>query len=252
MKSFLTLYLVMPILWVLFFISCIVFFAGDLLVWLLTFWWDKRLYILHQYSIVWALFYIWINPFWKIEFEGKQNVQKGNTYIIVSNHQSAFDIVLLHRIKMHFKWVAKRELFRVPFIGWNLWLNRHIVIDRASIRGARKMILEAQKILSMGSSVLIFPEGTRSRDGAIKRFKDGAFTLAKKTNLPILPIVINGSKEVFLKNGYVLRGSQKFTVKILPEISPELYHNKSVAELGKDVFDVMISEHKKMAPEYYK
>jgi len=251
MKNFLTLYLVMPIVWILFLISCIVFFVGDLLVWLLTFWWDKRLYILHRYSIVWALFYVWINPFWKIEFEGKNNVQKRNTYIIVSNHQSAFDIVLLHRINMHFKWVAKRELFRVPFVGWNLWLNRHIVIDRASIKGAKKMILEAQKQLLMGSSVLIFPEGTRSRDGAIKRFKDGAFALAKKTNLPILPIVINGSKEVFLKNGYVLKGSQKFTVKILPEIDSKFYENKSVAELGKEVFDIMSSEHKKIAPEYY-
>ncbi|HZJ74043.1 MAG TPA: lysophospholipid acyltransferase family protein [Perlabentimonas sp.] len=252
MKNFFTLYLVMPIVWLLFLAVCIVFFIGDLIVWLLTFWWDKRLYILHKYSMVWALFHVWVNPFWRIDFEGAENAQKDKTYIIVSNHQSAFDIVLLYRIKMHFKWVAKRELFRVPFIGWNLWLNKHIVIDRASISGAKKMLLQSQKNISMGNSVLIFPEGTRSKDGAIKRFKDGAFVLAKKTNTTMLPVVINGGKEVVLNNGYALKGSQTFNVKILPEISPESYKNKSIDELGKDVRDIMRSEHMKMAPEYYK
>ena len=252
MKNFLTLFLVMPVVWILFTLSCIVFFTGDLIVWLLTFWWDRRLYILHQYSIVWALFYIWVNPFWRIDFEGKENVHEGKTYIIVSNHQSAFDIVLLHRLRMHFKWVAKRELFRIPFIGWNLRLNRHIIIKRSSISGAKKMFLEARKNLGMGNSVLIFPEGTRTPDGSIKRFKDGTFALAKKAKYPILPVVISGSKEVLLKNGYVLKRSQKFLIKVLPEISPESYENKSDTELGKDVFDIMVSEHMKMSPEYYK
>lgn len=251
MKFVFTHFLVMPILWTLFTAVCVIFFIGDLLVWLLTFWWDKRLFILHKYSTFWALFHIWVNPFWKIDFEGKQHANKRKTYVIVSNHQSAFDIVLLYRINMHFKWVAKRELFRVPFIGWNLWLNRHILIDRASIKGAKKMLLQSQENLSKGNSVLIFPEGTRSKDGTMKRFKDGAFVLAKKTNTTILPIVINGSKEVFLKKGYVIRGSQKFKVKILPEITPEMYKDKTAEDLGRLVHSQMITEHKAMAPEYY-
>lgn len=242
----------MPIFWLLIGASAFTFFILDALIWLLTFWWDRRLWLLHRYSIVWSLFYIWVNPFWKIDFKGKENIRKGQSYIIVSNHQSAFDIVLLYRLWMHFKWVAKRELFKVPVIGWNLWLNKHIAIDRTSLKGARKMITEAQKNLNMRNSVLIFPEGTRSTDGIIKRFRDGAFVLAKKTNFPILPVVIEGSMEVFPKKGYVLKGSQTFRMRILPEISPESYQNKSVDELTKEVHKIMTIEHQKLAPQYYK
>ncbi|MDX9846286.1 MAG: lysophospholipid acyltransferase family protein [Tenuifilaceae bacterium] len=251
MKRIIVNYFVMPIVWILVALTSFVFFVGDVVVWLLTFWWDRQLWLLHRYSTVWALFYIWVNPFWRIKFEGRENVRKGQAYIIVSNHQSAFDIVLLYRLWMHFKWVAKREIFRIPFIGWNLWLNRHIVIDRASVRGAKKMLIEAQKHLKMGSSVLIFPEGTRSIDGAIKRFKDGAFVLAKKTNIPILPVVINGSKEVFPKYGYTLKGAQTFNMKILPEISAAEYVGKDVDTLIQDIQEIMSKVHQDMAPEYY-
>jgi 1-acyl-sn-glycerol-3-phosphate acyltransferase len=241
----------MPIIWLLIGTTVFALFFVDVLVWLLTFWWDKRLWLLHRYSTVWALFYIWLNPFWKIDFQGKENIKKNQPYIIVSNHQSSFDIVLLYRLWMHFKWVAKREIFRIPVIGWNLWLNKHIAIDRTSIKGARRMIIQAQENLEMGNSVLIFPEGTRSLDGAIKRFKEGAFVLAKKTNYPILPVIIDGSMEVFPKKGYILKGSQKFKMRILPEITPESYQNKEVDELAKEVHELFTSNHREMAPKYY-
>lgn len=252
MEKILINYLVMPIVWFLVAFCCLIFFVVDIVVWLLTCWWDKRLWVLHRYSTVWALFFIWVNPFWRIDFEGKGHIRKEQPYIIISNHQSAFDIALLYRLWMHFKWVAKREVFRVPFIGWNLWLNRHIVIDRGSLRGAKKMLVEAQKHLAMNTSVLIFPEGTRSVDGTIKRFKDGAFVLAIKNNIPILPVVINGSKEVFPKNGYILKGKQTFKMRVLPEISPNTFAGKNLDTLIREVHEMMTSVHKEMAPEYYK
>ena len=95
------------------------------------------------------------------------------------------------------------------------------------------------------------PEGTRSTDGAIKRFKDGAFVLAKKTNYPILPIIINGSMEVFPKKGYTLKGSQTFIMRVLPEITPELYQNKEVDELTREVQELFTNYHKQIAPKYY-
>jgi 1-acyl-sn-glycerol-3-phosphate acyltransferase len=103
----------------------------------------------------------------------------------------------------------------------------------------------------MGNSVLIFPEGTRSLDGTIKRFKEGAFVLAKKTNYPILPVIIDGSMEVFPKKGYVLKGAQKFKMRILPEITPESFQNKEVDELTKEVQELFTNIHKDMAPKYY-
>ena len=137
----------MPIVWLLVGLTSLSFFLIDVLIWFLTFWWDKRLWLLHRYSCVWAMFYIWANPFWKIELTGRENVRKGQPYIIISNHQSAFDIVLLYKLWMHFKWVAKREIFRIPVIGWNLWLNKHIAIDRTSVRSAGKKILVRQQNL---------------------------------------------------------------------------------------------------------
>ncbi|HOP03805.1 MAG TPA: lysophospholipid acyltransferase family protein [Tenuifilaceae bacterium] len=237
--------------WLLIGVTSFAFFIVDALVWLLTFWWDKRLWLLQRYSIVWALFYLWVNPFWRINFSGKENVRKGQPYIIVSNHQSAMDIVLLYRLWMHFKWVAKREIFRIPVIGWNLWLNKHIAINRTSVKGALKMMKEAELHLKMRSSVLIFPEGTRSSDGAIKRFRDGAFVLAHKTGYPILPVVLNGTREVIKKDSILLKGHQVLTLKILPEINSDFYAEKSVNELASYVQDLITNEHMKIAPEYY-
>ena len=251
MGKLLIKYLVMPIVWLLVGLTSLAFFIIDAAIWIITIWWDKRLWLLHRYSCLWAMFYIWANPLWRIDLQGKENIVKGQTYIIISNHQCAFDIVLLYKLWMHFKWVAKREIFRIPVIGWNLWLNKHIAIDRTSVRGARKMLLEAQKNLQMGSSVLIFPEGTRSTDGTIKRFKDGAFVLAKKTNLPILPIVIEGSMEVFPKKGYILKASQRFTMRVLKPIEPAKFASKSVEELTKEVNQMYVDMHKGIAPKYY-
>jgi 1-acyl-sn-glycerol-3-phosphate acyltransferase len=244
-------YLVTPFVWLLFGTSNIIFFVFDALVWILTVWWDKRLWILQRYSIIWAMFYIWINPFWKIDIKGEEYIRKGQPYIIISNHQSAMDIVLLYRLWMHFKWVAKREIFRIPIIGWNLWLNRHIAIDRTSIRGALKMIKQAQEHLKQGSSILIFPEGTRSTDGRVKRFRDGAFVLAKKSNYPILPVVINGTMEVFPKKGYTIKGKQTFKMRILPEITTDTYQDKEIDKFIEEVNTLFIETHKQIAPQYY-
>ena len=240
------------IVWIVVVIASLILFVGDFTVWLLTVLFDKRLWVLHRYSTFWALLYLWANPFWKIKFEGAQNVRKGETYVIVCNHQSALDIALLYRLKMHFKWVAKRELFRVPVIGWNLWLNRYITVERSNPKSAIKMIQQAIKHLNQRSSVLLFAEGTRTTDGKIKRFKDGAFIIAKKANRPILPVVIDGTLEALPKKGFVIKGRQTFKVKILPAIEVTEFMDKSPSELAKMAKEMIEKEHRLMAPKYYK
>lgn len=226
-------------------------FLGDLTVWLLTFWWDKRLFWLHRYSIFWAMFHIRINPFWKIKLEGKEHLDKNKVYVIVSNHQSAFDIALLYRINTHFKWVAKRELIRVPVIGWNLLLNKYILIDRKNAFSSKKLLHEGCKNLKMGSSVLVFPEGTRTPDGKVRRFKEGAFLLAKQAQVSILPLVIEGSKDVLPKPG-IISLIQTFTIKILPEISYDSFKDTDVAELTKTVNKLILDTHMAMESKWYK
>jgi 1-acyl-sn-glycerol-3-phosphate acyltransferase len=238
------------IAWILLVASCFPLFLVDFIIWLFTFWWDKRRWILHRFSIVWALIYVWLNPIWKIRITGQENIKKGRTYVIISNHQSALDIVILYRLYTHFKWIAKRELFKVPFVGWNLTLNRHVPIDRASARSAVVMMKRALDHLKQGSSILVFPEGTRSEDGAIRRFKDGAFVIAKKAEVAILPVVLNGTLETLPKSGLV-GGRQTFTISVLPEIPFESFKDKSTTDIAKEMQQILTDEHKKIAPKYY-
>lgn len=239
------------LVWIVMGILAFILFFGDFTVWLLTFWWDKRLFWLHHYSIFWAMFHIRINPFWKIKLEGKEHLNKQKVYVIVSNHQSAFDIALLYRINTHFKWVAKRELIRVPVIGWNLMLNKYILIDRKNAFSSKKLLHEGCKNLKMGSSVLVFPEGTRTPDGKVRRFKEGAFLLAKQAQVSILPLVIEGSKDVLPKPG-ILRLNQTFTIKILPEIPYDSFKDTDVAELTKTVNKLILDTHMAMESKWYK
>ncbi len=243
--------LVSMLLWFFVAISALAFFLFDFLLWLLTFWWDRQLKLLHAYSTYWAMFYVWINPGWKIKRLGFENIDKTQTYVIVSNHQSAFDIVLLYGLYTHFKWVAKKELAKVPVIGWNLKLNNCILLERASATSARNMIIQGLKHLKEGSSVLIFPEGTRSRDGLINRFKEGAFMLAKQANVPILPVVIDGSKDL-LPEPLKINLKQILTIKVLKPIPIEEVLSKTTEELAKKVNEIIANEHKAMVPQKYK
>lgn len=238
------------IVWSFLVVSCFPLFAIDFIIWLLTFWWDKRTWVLQRYSIFWAMIFIWGNPLWKIDIRGRKNIKKRKTYVIISNHQSALDIVVLYRLYTHFKWVAKRELFKVPFVGWNLTLNRHVAVDRSSSKSALQMIQKSIAHLKQGSSILIFPEGTRSEDGQIRRFKDGAFIIAKKAEVSILPVVINGTLETLPKSGMV-GGKQVFDIRVLPEIPYESFKDKSPADIAKEMHELLTEEHKKIAPKYY-
>ena len=238
------------IVWLFLIISCFPLFIFDFIIWLFTFWWDKRTWVLHRYSIFWALIYVWLNPLWKISIKGRENIDRKKTYVIISNHQSALDIVVLYRLYTHFKWIAKRELFRVPFVGWNLTLNRHVPIERSSPRSAVVMMKKALDHLHQGSSILIFPEGTRSEDGVIKRFKEGAFLIAQKAEVAILPVILNGTLETLPKSG-MIGGRQTFLIHVLPEIPYESFKGKSPSDIAKEMHQLLTEEHKKMAPKYY-
>lgn len=238
------------IVWLFLVASCIPLFLVDFIIWLFTFWWDKRTWVLHRYSIFWALIYVWLNPLWKIDIKGRENIKKKKTYVIISNHQSALDIVVLYALRTHFKWIAKRELFKVPIVGWNLRLNHHVPINRNNPKSALEMMQKAVNHLNQSSSILVFPEGTRSENGTIKRFKDGAFIIAKKAEVAILPVVINGTLETLPKSGMV-GGRQTFIIRVLPEIPYDSFKDKNLADISKEMHQLLTEEHKKIAPKYY-
>ena len=203
-------------------VSCAVLFWVALLIWCVTVPFDPQRRVLHRFSCFWGHHYVWVCPYWTATFTGREHIPN-TAAMMVSNHQSLGDILLLYGLNRHFKWVSKASIFKLPFIGWNMVLNRYVRLVRGDRRSIVRMMKDCRSHLDEGSSILMFPEGTRSRNGNIKAFKPGSFTLAKKANVPIVPIVIDGTGEALPKSGYLIGADQRlhFTVRVLPPISPE-------------------------------
>ena len=142
----------------------------------------------------------YINPYWEIELEGPFPDDPRNPYVVVSNHSSQADPPIISRVPWEMKWVAKKELFGLPFAGWLLRLSGDICVDRTSKKSRAQVLSTARDYLAEACSVMFFPEGTRSRDGRVHRFSDGAFRLAIEENVPVLPIAIDGTHEALPKH----------------------------------------------------
>lgn len=193
-------------------------FAGALLVFLVTAWFDRRRVAVHLYSCLWATFYVVANPIWRLRVEGRERLPWNGPAVLVANHLSTLDILVLYALFRPFKWVAKAELFRIPFVGWNMVLNDYVRIARGERESVRLMMEHCRRHLAQGSPVLLFPEGTRSRDGRLQAFKDGAFRLAHDAGCPLIPVVVSGTGEALPKHGLALRRRMHATVRVLPAI----------------------------------
>ncbi len=142
----------------------------------------------------------YVNPFWEIEIEGPFPDDPRNPYVVVGNHFSQADPPIIAHVPWDMKWVAKKELFDLPFSGWLLHLSGDISVDRQSKKSRAAVLTTARDYLAKECSVMFFPEGTRSRDGRVHRFSDGAFRLAIEEGVPVLPIAIDGTHEALPKH----------------------------------------------------
>ena len=146
----------------------------------------------HKIARLWAHIYLRIAGI-KVSVTGIEKVATP-PYIFMCNHQSTLDIfALLSSLRLPFKWIAKKELFSVPFLGWALKSGRNISLDRENPRKGLKAMNEAANKIKDGMNVVIFPEGTWSTDGKLLPFKKGAFSLALRTGVPIIPVGISGT-----------------------------------------------------------
>lgn len=196
---------------------------------------DRRLRLLHLFTCFWASLYTWMMPPWRIRIEGREHVRKNAAYMIVSNHQSQLDILVAFRLFFHFKWVSKIEMFRIPLIGWNMSLNRYVKLKRGDKESVGQMLSLCETHLDEGSSIFMFPEGTRSPDGEVKAFKLGAFQLAHQKKVPILPIVISGTNKALPKYSLNFTGVQKIYIKIFEEIPYSAFAEMSVEDTAQMV-----------------
>src|SRR3989442_14622670 len=170
------------VFWLFLVASSIVLFPVGVLIWAVTAPFDRRRALLPRFTCFWASLYTWLNPAWRVEVHGREKIRRDAAYVIVANHQSLLDILVLFRLFVHFKWVSKIENFRVPFIGWNMSLNRYIKLRRGSRESVRQMMEECERTLAHGSSAMMFPEGTRSPDGRLQPLNAGALSLAPQTH----------------------------------------------------------------------
>ena len=182
---------------------------------------DKQRRLTHAQCFWWSDAVIGLNPYWHIKVSGLENIDKNRTYVIVANHQSLADIVILYQTKAQFKWVAKDSLFTVPFIGWSLSLAKHIRLYRGNFSSIKKVYREAAEWLRGGMSVLFFPEGTRSENDEMKQFQNGAFKLAIKEKVPVLPIAIEGTGNAIPKGSWLFEANVPGRLKVLPAIETD-------------------------------
>jgi 1-acyl-sn-glycerol-3-phosphate acyltransferase len=194
--------------------------------------------IQHACSRMWARMILWTARV-RLRVRGVENVKPGRPYVLCVNHQSHMDIpIILAALPFQFRFVAKKQLFRYPFLGWHLRRSGHVPIDRENPHAAVKSLRDAAEMIKDGIPILIFPEGGTSRDGSIKPFKGGGFMLATKSNAEVVPVTIRGSRSVLVPTTYHVRGG---TVEIIIG-EPIPSGGVSAAELANRVRDEVLTK----------
>ena len=215
------------------------------LVWIVTTPFDKgryatgytfrRLCVLHQ----------WLNPMWKFKTSGQLPANKRNPYVMVSNHESFVDMLLLSHLKMEMKYLSKESFLRIPLVGWMMKMSGDVSVLRGDRSSGAAALIVCEKWLKRKMSVMIFPEGTRSFDGEMRGFKDGAFILAIRTQTPMLPVVVHGTRSALRKSDWRM-GDAKAEVRVLEIIETTGMTLNDVPALRERVRDAMIAEIAKM------
>ncbi|MGA2463839.1 MAG: lysophospholipid acyltransferase family protein [Thermodesulfobacteriota bacterium] len=200
----------------------------------ITYPFDRRGKVIHHYGRLWGKIALLVNRV-KVRVEGIEHLKGEGPYIFMSNHQGTYDIfALLGHLPFQFRWLAKKELFSVPFFGWVMAAAGYVSVDREGTRKTVEAMNEAAQKIREGMSVVIFPEGSRSPDGSIQPFKKGGFTLAIKSKVPIIPISIIGSREIMPK-GKLTVTSGEIRIRIDHPIETQNYSLKDRKSLMEKV-----------------
>lgn len=178
----------------------------------------------------------------RVKVTGMENIDPDKPYVYLANHQSMYDIwAILGCFPPVIKWFAKQELFKIPLIGRAMAKTGYLSVDRAQPREAMKALKEAAQTIKNGSSVVIFPEGTRTHDGHLQPFKKGGFVLAIEAGVPIVPVVIRNSWHILPGRSLIVH-PQKVVLQVLPPIEIKDYNRKQAEELMNKVYDIFYRE----------
>jgi len=177
----------------------------------------------------------------KVDVSGLENVDMSSQYIFLANHQSFYDIFILSAyLPLQFRYFIKKELYKVPFLNMAMWAARYIPIDRGESLSAMKSLKDGLKKIKQGKSILMFPEGTRSKDGKVSEFKRGSMLLASRARLSIVPVSISGTVGIMPKGSFLI---QPTDVKLTfhKPIEVQRLTKEGQGELGEKIRNIVIS-----------
>jgi 1-acyl-sn-glycerol-3-phosphate acyltransferase len=176
-------------------------FCVQLVLAVLTFPFDRRRAVVGRAFRLVGVVAAWLTPFWHFSVVGPVPRVNGRT-VVVSNHESQTDPFLISHLPWEMKWLGKASLFRIPVVGWMMWLAGDVPVRRGDSASGKDAMAACARWLQRGMPVMMFPEGTRSPDGALLPFKDGAFRLAIETGAELLPVAVSGTRKALPKGSW--------------------------------------------------
>lgn len=180
-----------------------------------------------------------LNPLWRFRYSGNLPKEPRRPFVVVSNHESFTDILLISHLPWEMKWLSKAELFRIPVMGWMMWLVGDIPVKRGFGPSAVEALARCREALANRVSVMIFPEGTRSKTADLLPFKDGAFRLAIEAGVPILPLAVSGTSSALKKHDWRF-GKAVAEVRVLEPVETTGLGLADVGELKARVRTMII------------
>src|SRR5215217_9346290 len=189
-----------------------------------------------------------LNPLWRFRYSGNLPTNPRSPFVVVSNHESFTDILLISHLPWEMKWLSKAELFRIPIMGWMMWLAGDIPVKRGFGPSAVEAMERCREVLRQRVSVMIFPEGTRSRTAELLPFKDGAFRLAIEAGVPILPLALSGTGTALPKHGWRF-GRSAAHLRVLEPVETAGLTLADVPSLKARVRDLIVQARDSLAAE---
>jgi 1-acyl-sn-glycerol-3-phosphate acyltransferase len=177
-----------------------------------------------------------VTPFWTLRIEGADAIDRSRPHVFVANHSSFTDIFLVVRLPWEMKWLSKKSIFSIPLLGWQMRAAGDVPIVRGDRASAREAMEKMRRHLENGVSVILFPEGTRSADGTLGEFRDGAFRLAIEAGVDVVPLAIVGATHALPKRSFVFRPSTA-TLHVLPPVPTAGLSSEDARRLGATVRD---------------
>lgn len=232
--------------WVTFGTVCAVMFVGATVCFLSTVLFDRRRVIQHLYSCFWAQIMFYVNPLWRLTIRGREKLPWKGAAVLVSNHESLGDILVLFGLYRPFKWVSKAAVFKAPFLGWNMRYNGYIPLVRGDKHSIIEMNRRCHAWLDVGVPIMLFPEGTRSPDAEVQAFKDGAFRIAIEADCPVYPIALKGTADTLPKHGLLVSPRADCHIHVLDPVAPADFGG-DVSRLRDHVRQQIIAEKARMA-----